>query len=144
MADLTELGRVLDWLEDHPDHHYQGHWVYDDGVQREVPTGLDGTPLPPWSCHTTACLAGWTAILHGWTPRSAAGWVVDRGRESSNVAWVATVALGLDPEEATILFYECEDIAEMRAVAAVMTDGGVTSFRDMDEALESHRAENDQ
>jgi hypothetical protein len=113
MINFTEIDRVLDHI---------GHlpaWQSDQGNWIVVLKGR--IEDDDWRCHTTACVAGWTAILNGWRPvaddgtRGKSGTVVREGdrRHSSDVA---TEVLGLTFAEADELFYETDDLDAARAV----------------------------
>ena len=116
MANLPELDRVIAHCEANPERHDQGTWF--DTPERAWTDIDEGTLAPDWQCHTTACVAGWAAILNGWRPmwtdstkmlHSATG-------EVEQVITVARRLLGLTAPQAAVLFTETFDLADVRRV----------------------------
>lgn len=113
----TRAYELLDFLEKNPDSHDQNFWVS---------PGPDVAFSEDWpitaaralnECGTTACAAGWTVLLAGgqMVPSFA-----KLGYDTGHVPRVAGDLLGLDNGERNMLFYEAEDLADVRdAIEAI-------------------------
>lgn len=119
---MTELTRVFDHCAAHPDQHDQTCWfgydnyanVWADGITHE-----DGPVLTAdWQQHIVACVAGWAAILNGWRPvHPNSLQVVNDAGAVASVVTVAREHLGLDADQATIMFSQFDTLEEIRQVA---------------------------
>lgn len=86
---------VLEAIRRNPHSHDQANWVRHDGEPEET------------SCGTKRCIAGWTLHAHGYNDLSIK-WMGGGPLEDNGLPRVATVAaelLGIDHEDAYILFY---------------------------------------
>jgi hypothetical protein len=94
------------FLTEHPDSHDQAWWILRFGV-RDSQLDAD-EPLTAAralaECGTTACAAGWTALLAGGTFYGKFGYMPD-GSEGSAYE-LGKNLLGLDTLEADQLFYK--------------------------------------
>lgn len=111
--DVAELKKQLQWALDNHWRVDMGTWLeYRDKVQE--PDTFKGDE---WKCYTVACLAGWTALNHGWRPavelrRDIGGdyWstrigTVSKLGENRTVWDVGAKLLDLDEEEAQTIFH---------------------------------------
>jgi hypothetical protein len=114
MVNLPEINRVLAHCEAHPKRHDQGMWLY---IPESGWTEDEETLITDWQCHTTACLAGWTAILNGWKPEHIDSVLVCNPAtgEIDSVPTVARKILGLTVEQAQVLFTRTTTVADIRA-----------------------------
>lgn len=116
---VTQAYAVLDFIEAHPDKHDQSRWIYSPTAE-EIPPGVIG-PDEVYAgydrdrvlneCGTTACYAGWYALLAG-RVFSGYGHLLSGGRQ--DVPRFAAKGLGLTPDEAYALFYDADDLADVR------------------------------
>lgn len=125
------LRRELEFVTRRPDRWDQGVWLSvtdDDDDPDPDPAAGD------WTCGTTACLAGWTALHLGYRPfgpSDGSGLVVPRdaapgdARGATTVETVALVALGLTPTQADELFDERNSLRDLWEFARVFSDGRV-------------------
>jgi hypothetical protein len=95
---------------------FTGEWLSSEEVRERVGGDLDLSKAV--SCGTSACIAGWACLLagdkfvgidHVMTPDGAYYEVPDR----------AAILLGLDEEEADLLFYDTDDDEVPAAIEAV-------------------------
>lgn len=135
MANRRELQRVWQHVQEHPERHDQARWVNlhprhcqlrDDAPR--TPCHNPGDALDryviddEWACGTTACFAGWTALLNGWRPIGPNHWVsVTDGVSIRDVDEVAAELLCLTLSESMALFY-AEDRDEVARVVAELID----------------------
>ena len=119
MANADRLRTELEFVTAHPDLWDQSHWVL-------VTDRSDVEPGADWTCGTTACLAGWTALHDGLRPdpRSDARLVDDAGR-LHDVGDVARRALGLTDAQADALFSSENNLRDLWEFARLFTDGAV-------------------
>lgn len=110
------LRRTIEHVEAHPDEWDQAHWAGD---------GAD--------CGTTCCLAGWACRLSGlridWDRQDGNGqaWWLTDGRLISTTA---QQLLGLTDTQAMELFYEGNDLDDLRRLVALLAGeahSGVTA-----------------
>ncbi len=103
---------LLDFLHEHPEHHDQDFWI-DRGPNRlAFPAGAARVLN---TCGTTACAAGWTALLNGYEFVSF-DYVSLPDLPDADVEPAPEVAadlLGLTGAEAIQLFHESADLAEV-------------------------------
>lgn len=143
MVDLNrdELLRVWKHIQENPSRHDQGAWVrldprYCDRIA-EAPRFFSSTTAnalryyvvdDEWQCGTTACFAGWTALLNGWRPVGPHQWVaVTNGVEVRDVDDIAIEILGLTRAEAFALFYANEDEID-QVINELVTDRELSSI----------------
>lgn len=92
---VSELERVLAYCRDHPKQHDQEIWL----------------------CGTTACYAGYTALLNGWRPYGTLSIIgtsrVKKGGEVRYVREVAAEILGLSNPDAEHLFINCPSFEKL-------------------------------
>jgi hypothetical protein len=114
---VKELDRVLRFISEHRRQHNQSVWVYQSGSR--PPEGKT------WNCETTACLAGWTALLNGWAEAPHSTDVVWRrdgwgGVEERTVGVVAAELLGLTDEQADVFFTDTSSLEDLETLANVV------------------------
>jgi hypothetical protein len=102
----TRAYRTLDFIEAHPDKHDQAFWIYREAISQPITLDLD---LAVTECGTTACFAGWTVLLAG-QQISARRTAMDR----FGIPERAEGLLGLTIEEADELFWQADDLADVR------------------------------
>lgn len=119
-----ELRRVWKHIETNPRQHDQGAWYSVPSTYFQVTGTRSGLPYtneityqltePEWQCGTTACLAGWTAILNGWRPIEPNAAFVTDGEQVKIVYHVARKLLDLTEEQAMVLFDGDHTFDELR------------------------------
>jgi hypothetical protein len=114
---VAELDRVLRFINQHRRQHNQSVWVHQSGSR--PPEGNT------WNCETTACLAGWTALLNGWAEAPHSTDVVWRrdawgGVEERRVGQVAAELLGLTDEQADVFFTDTGSLEDLELLARVV------------------------
>lgn len=119
MPDATRAWAVLDYIRTHPEHHDQADFfalsLYDprrelsDRMQ-DVFTDAAGTLN---SCGTTACFAGWVALLGGHR-LNMYGFNEHRRHAQS----IATELLGIDDEQADLLFFQAQSLDALETAIA--------------------------
>lgn len=114
MANFAELDRVVAHCAAHPEQHHQGLWF--DLGERAWADIDEGKLVEDWQRHVTACVAGWTAFLHGWRPVADNSTEVTDGDQLEEVTTVAQRILGLSTLQANMLFTLTCDFAEVRRV----------------------------
>lgn len=140
--DEQELRRLLQFLTDRPTKHQQGVW-FDLGPVQTWGQLLDAVE---WKCGTAGCLAGWTALQHGWLPAPELGYDYDSQTyqparsselsvaevvrpddptEAEQVDDVAARILGLDEYRATQIFDGYNSLRTMWLLAHDWTDGRI-------------------
>ncbi len=115
MPNAARAWQVLDHIHGHLDHHDQGQFM--DVADNELPD-YNGEGIPLFagdlyfnagqvvnSCGTTACFAGWTALLTGHA-LNAYG-IAENGRHAQSIA---SKELDIDDEQAELLFFDAQDI----------------------------------
>lgn len=98
--------RVLDFIEAHPEKHDQSMWISNADDPSMAGYDLRRTLN---ECGTTACFAGWDALLAGETFTSYGLLTQDR-----RVDVYSAAALGLTVHEAYRLFHGAQDMADVR------------------------------
>ena len=137
-----ELRQMLQFLTDRPTKHQQTAW-FDLGPVQTWGQLLDATE---WKCGTAGCLAGWTALQHGWLPApeldydyASESYQVGPGSELSTaevvrpddpteaepVDDVAARILGLDEEQSRQIFDGYNSLRTMWSLAHDWTDGRI-------------------
>lgn len=113
--------KVLDYIEAHPEQHDQDEFLH---ASRELDELFDRREFVPVTtdvviqhCGTTACFAGWTALLSGKTLH-ASGNVRDDDGRTIDIERAAADLLGIDQEAACDLFYGADDLGEVRDAVA--------------------------
>jgi hypothetical protein len=143
-VDAEQLASVLLFITEHAEQHDQASWLYSafanhdarhfETVTVESSLGLDYPrdepirvlrPEHAWNCETTACLAGWTALLAGWRPVVRAGLVYRDGRVCP-VSTVATELLGLSLAQEDNLFHGGNSLERLWELADEYTNGEVS------------------
>jgi hypothetical protein len=106
------LERTMQYIEDHPEEHYQGMWF----MKTE--------------CGTTACFAGWACLLSGLTPDFTQRPYNFTDRSSYYVKdderWVkpiATELLGVSEDDAEILFHSANSLDELKLMVKDLLNG---------------------
>ncbi len=97
--------RVLDHIERNPEKHSQGFWV--DSDRRETAATVMA------GCGTTACFAGWTALLAGAVYTGHGSWM-ELGGSAGRTSTLAAELLGLTGDEVDALFFDAADLAAVR------------------------------
>lgn len=111
MANNDKLDIVMDFIRNNPDKHDQDEWVLCEG---------DGVWAGDDGCVTTACIAGWTAIILGKATKCDVDVCVVDGKRKS-IHSVARGILELSSHEARILFF-CDN-AELETVVSDIKQG---------------------
>lgn len=127
MINVELIERELLWLLHHPERHDQGVWIV-------APKKLSEPSTERWHCGTTGCLAGWVVIHDGWVPEPSDGYEIDstyvthpqRGIGRREVEHVATELLGLEPDDANVLFGGDLTLLEMFEYANEITNGEIS------------------
>jgi hypothetical protein len=110
MANNTNFDTVMNFIRSNPEKHNQNEWVWSED------TGL----LIENDCITTACIAGWTAILLG----NATKLDIDMctvGGKRQRIDKVAQRILELTEYESSVLFH-CRN-AELETVVSDIKQG---------------------
>ena len=97
MANVKELKRVRAHIRRYPEKFNMNTWVRRPGG---------------WSCGTTACIAGRSALLNGWQPIFGEGFITNtfaKDGAEEDVWVIAEDILDLTYEEADRLFYSGND-----------------------------------
>lgn len=117
MANLAELDRVIAHCAANPEQHDQVSW-FDIPAENWTDTALGEDILADnWRCHTTACLAGWAAILNGWRPkRPDTIYMINDDGQAESVITVARQVLDLTSEQADELFAQADNLDDIRRV----------------------------
>lgn len=97
--------RVLDHIERNPHKHDQASWV--NSTRRETAETMMN------ECGTTACFAGWTGLLAGAEYNGVGSWMMTNG-QTYRAAALGSALLGLTEAEEDALFYDAQDIADVR------------------------------
>lgn len=113
--------KVLDYIKAHPDLHDQGEFLH---PSRELDQLFDRCEFVPVTtdvviqhCGTTACFAGWTALLSGKTLH-ASGNVREEGGRTIDIERAAAGLLRINEYAASDLFYGAKDLDEVDAAVA--------------------------
>lgn len=140
---VPELRKQLEFLSSNPEKHNQSVWVGRHHDKQLKVTDLqltscdDNSPYLPgriirvvkeeaiWSCGTVGCLAGWTAMSHGWRPINHWEAFMYRGGMVRNADAIAREILGLSGEEANYLFESDNTIQTMWRIANEITNGEI-------------------
>jgi hypothetical protein len=126
MIDVDRLRRELEFVTAHPDRWKQDAWYV-------LPTSstVETEPGTDWTCGTTACLAGWTALHADLVPVSAPGHHPDGVyvRDGDGHDWLVDDAavdlLRLGPDEAELLFDGGNTLRDLWEYARVFTGGRI-------------------
>lgn len=137
---VDRLRRELEFVTNHPERWDQGVWVRPpDEALTEAEPGVD------WSCGSTACLAGWTALHADYRP-TVCGCLLppdvspntpphDLPVDLSAHA-VARDLLGLTDRQASWLFDGNNNLRDLWEYASAFTDGAIVvpdAVRDAEE-----------
>ncbi|MDQ1625761.1 MAG: hypothetical protein QOJ49_1259 [Actinomycetota bacterium] len=108
---------VLDHIEAHPERHDQGSFLrpsLDLRLMYDRVGRLDVTAeIAVEHCGTTACFAGWTALLSGKTLNHE-GDVRTDGDRSADIAYTAQSLLGIGAADSWHLFFEAQSLDQVR------------------------------
>jgi hypothetical protein len=96
MPDFEKLDDVMNFIEAHPEMHAQEIW------------GATS------SCGTTACFAGWTALLNGYHLDARDNFRRDTDGQVVSPADVAQRILGLSYEQAGYMFWGTRSRSQLR------------------------------
>lgn len=110
-AELLE--RVMQHIDDHPELHEQWHWFNE--------------------CGTAACFAGWTCLLGGLKKADGYSSRVElskRPLDSAAARDAACQLLGLDDDEAELLFHAGNTRDELRLMVKDLVNGDQLRTRD--------------
>ncbi len=112
MPNAARAYKVLDHIHAHPGSHDQGQFLEIAGLSiryDEDAPYLDAGEVAT-SCGTTACFAGWSALLAGHRLNRYA--TAENGRHAQAIAmrW-----LEIDDEQAELLFFEAQDMETLVA-----------------------------
>lgn len=121
MVNAAQLRRELEFLTEHRHLWDQRVWV---SVDERV---VDGTAEPgaDWTCGTTACLAGWTALHAGCSPLPEFdAVVVDARGHHRDVRDVAVTRLDLTDDQADDLFSSGNNLRDLWELARAFTADG--------------------
>lgn len=124
-VDVARLRAVLEFVTANPERWDQGNWYrLPDEAYVEAEPGTD------WTCGTTACVAGWTAIQAGYVPTTnhlGRSVLIDPNAPGLElrVADVATDLLGLTYEQSDLLFFADNTLRDVWEFARVFTDGEI-------------------
>ena len=99
MRNIELLEKTMTFIKDNPTKHDQRVWVNDAG-----------------SCGTTACFAGWAAMLAGWTAHEVDSCQDIAGEIGANL-------LGLTFQECRALFYGMNTVDELELMVKELVAG---------------------
>ncbi|HEY6116440.1 MAG TPA: hypothetical protein VI172_10810 [Candidatus Dormibacteraeota bacterium] len=99
---------VLDAIELRPDTLNMSEWYYHPDSRYLMPSDEP-------DCGTTMCVAGWAAHVVGWTLVN--DFDATRGDETETIAFVATLALGLDDETDLFRMPAAQALRRLREIA---------------------------
>lgn len=117
MANLAELDRVIAHCAKHPEQHDQGTWLHIPPSNWVDSDRGEDELTADWRCHTTACLAGWGAILNGWRPMGPdSDFVVNAADWPEPVMIVAQRIFDLTDGQAHELFVWTRNLDDIRRV----------------------------
>lgn len=130
---VPELRKQLEFLTANRDKHEQNVWYSMNStmdVEYIYHELTDSTCRvlredAIWKCGTTACLAGWTAMSHGWRPVTNSGTHMYRDGEFNTAFHVGQEILGLDRSQAHALFSGTRDLRGLWREANIMTNGEI-------------------
>jgi hypothetical protein len=118
-VNVDALRRELEFVTAEPERWDQSTWVH--YVDRS-----DAEPGADWTCGTTACLAGWTALHAGYRPHPPYESVVVGPRGTpEDVEDLARRLLGLTPGQANLLFDGSNTLRDLWELARALTDGAI-------------------
>jgi hypothetical protein len=121
MANKEKLRQVWEFIKAHRELLDMDYWVRPvDGE----PENINYAALESHDyarCGTTGCLAGWTALLDGWTPVSGSDGLVKSpcGTHNKTTEYVAQRILELTDTEKIVLFYARDDQIDERIERAL-------------------------
>ena len=119
MTNADRLRAELEFLTAHLDLWDQANWVL-------VTDRSDVEPGADWTCGTTACLAGWTALHDGFRPDPRHDTcVLDDAGRYHDVGDVARRTLGLTDYQADVLFSAENNLRDLWEFARLFTDGAI-------------------
>jgi hypothetical protein len=127
--------QIANIIRDHPSNWYQGSWLHTDRANvADILAELDGVG----GCQTTACVAGWAAILTA--PPTAAPHAthntifdLDIDGTAAEIKTLARDALGLSDAEAEWLFDGVRNRAEVLGALAEIETGHRPTIPDDDD-----------
>lgn len=131
-AQIDRLRRELEFLTAHPERHDQGTWY-----RLPRPEAVDAEPGTDWTCGTSGCLAGWTALHADYQPWvDKRGYVADDARvvrpgpgpayeRLVDVHDLARDLLGLTDRQANLLFGGDNALRDLWEYARVFTNGAI-------------------
>lgn len=136
---MEKIDRVLDYVERNPERLDMGEWIGREDERGEIDPGEPG-----WECRTTACFAGWAAILDGWTPDPLYGQTLVRKGGVTEKVWnVARDLLELTEREAHRLFLCSYGLDGVRAMVDMLRHGHDFSYYpasdELDEVIDDTR-----
>lgn len=121
--DVARLRRELEFVTTQPERWDQTCWV---SVPRDLRDPIDVEPGVDWTCRTTACLAGWTALHADHEPDVRYDSLVRApGGDLVDVAIVARRLLGLSYEQTDLLFHAECTLRDLWEFASAFTDGAI-------------------
>lgn len=122
----------VDRLRDVLEHVTTCPHTWDQNVWLVPPedAAVEAQPGTDWTCGTTACLAGWAALRHGYRPSRNDDHVVrlddpDDWGYARFVSDVARELLGLTREQGDLLFAGANALRDLWEYARVFTDGAI-------------------
>lgn len=117
---VARLRATLEFVTSHPERWAQSVWY-------RLPTAaqVDAEPGVDWTCGTSACLAGWTALRAGFVPVDDAANVLVRDPTTGLELLVEDAAadlLGLSRYQAEVLFAAGNNLRDLWEFARVFSD----------------------
>lgn len=130
MINVDRLRAELEFVTANPDRWRQGVWLDTSEVEAS-----DAEPGRDWTCGTTACLAGWAALHHGYVPHVvryddgdvevADDFVSDPDGKVRYVRDAACEVLSLPVRAARYLFDAANSLRDLWEYARVLTRGAI-------------------
>jgi hypothetical protein len=109
--------RVLDHIDAHPEQHNQAVFLRTPGGMADEVEAI--TPeVVAQHCGTTACFAGWAALLSGLELDRFSGDAILPDGLTRDIELTARDLLNLTPPQSDELFYAAQHIDEVRATVA--------------------------
>jgi hypothetical protein len=143
---VEKMRKVLEFISANPERHEQSSWTHvqlaDIDTCENVVVDLynDDVEVYPiqreeavWSCGTTGCFAGWTAMFEGWRPIAGLNGTVYRDDRIDTVSQITRNALGLSLDESMMLFQGGNTRQDLWYYANRFTNGEIKvpeEFRD--------------
>jgi len=131
MANIELLDEVIDYIEEHPEEWSQNSWGSGQGVNPIKQD--DGYFAPGTACGTAFCVAGHVANMKGGRQRWGKGllggltFISVEVPSSGNFLSVSTFAqlkLGLEREEADVLFDASNTLEQIKEIRDVLANHG--------------------